>query len=179
MATPTDIEELVSKMQAERSTLLAVCEQVDEARAEVRPPDGEGEDGWSVKEQLSHLAQMEVMYRAWVSRAVQEERPYVSEGTAYEPVAYPMERAHEASVPEHLAELRGQRETTLALIAELAPEQYERTASHSNFGELTVLQWLRSYYRHDRMHAAQIQGRQSEYRPRWLQGEPDRRRRRP
>lgn len=178
MVTREDIDDLVSKMAAERSTLLAVCEQVGEERAEVRPPDGEGEDGWSVKEQLSHLAQMEVMYRAWVRRAVHEERPDVSQGTAYEPVAYPLEQAHEASVSEHVAELRRQRETTLTFIEGLTPEQYERTASQSNFGELTVLQWLRSYYRHDRMHGAQIQGRQSDYRPRFLNGEPDQRQRR-
>ena len=26
------------------------------------------------------------------------------------------------------------------------------------FGELTVMQWLRSYYRHDRMHYDQVRG---------------------
>jgi hypothetical protein len=45
------------------------------------------------------------------------------------------------------------------------------------FGTLTVLQWLRSYYRHDRMHQAQIAGRPSAYRPRYASGaEPDQRR---
>jgi hypothetical protein len=45
------------------------------------------------------------------------------------------------------------------------------------FGELTMIQWLRSAYRHDRMHLAQVQGRPSEYQPRFLTGEPDQRRR--
>jgi hypothetical protein len=42
------------------------------------------------------------------------------------------------------------------------------------------MQWLRSYYRHDRMHIDQISGRKSDYQPRWAEGmgEPDQRRRR-
>jgi hypothetical protein len=62
------------------------------------------------------------------------------------------------------------------VIRTISLDGYERTASNRLFGELTVLQWLRSYYRHDRMHAAQIEGRQSDYVPRWAegQGEPQR-----
>lgn len=176
MATADQVQDLLAKMREERAALVAVASTLDELSAEVRPPDGTGEDAWSAKEQLAHLAGMEVSYRAWVERALVEERPDVTTGTHPDPVRYPMEHAHEASVSEHLAELAQQRDRTLELIARLTPDQYERTASNSNFGELTVLQWLRSYYRHDRMHAAQMQGRQSDYRPRFLRGEPDQRR---
>ena len=59
----------------------------------------------------------------------------------------------------------------------LAPGQFERTASQPMFGRLTVMQWLRSYYRHDRMHRDQMAGREPEYRPRFVGGrEPDQRR---
>jgi len=177
MATDVQIRELIEKMREERDALVAVASALNEAEAEARPPDGAGEDAWSAKEQLAHLAGMEVSYRAWVERAIVEDRPDVSTGTHPDPVAYPMEHAHDASVAQHLAELIRQRERTLELIARLSPEQYERSAANGLFGELTVLQWLRSYYRHDRMHAAQMQGRQSDYRPRFLQGEPDQRRR--
>lgn len=41
-----------------------------------------------------------------------------------------------------------------------------------------MLQFLRSFYRHDRMHRAQILGLETDYRPRWGPGgEPDQRRR--
>jgi hypothetical protein len=61
----------------------------------------------------------------------------------------------------------------------ITPEQYERKGHNRLFGSLTVMQWLRSYYRHDRMHIDQISGREPEYRPRWAEGmaEPDQRRR--
>ena len=177
MATPEQISELTEKMTQEREALLALLDGVDEQSAATRPPEGDGEDGWSLKEQLSHLATMETAYRAWAQRAIAEDNPDLT-GTASDPVAYPLEAAHEASVEQHVAELRAQRERTLEVIAGIAPEDYERTATQQMFGELTVMQWLRSYYRHDRMHQAQIQGRVSDYRPRFLSGaEPDQRRR--
>ena len=164
-------------MRSERAALLERVASIADADAEARPAEGEGEAGWSVKEQLSHLAEMEAGYRGWVQRAVAEDRPDVTEGTRADPVAIPLERAHEATVAQHIAELERQRARTCEVIAALTPEQFDRTASNRAFGELTVLQWLRSYYRHDRMHAAQIEGRESEYQPRYLAGESDQRRR--
>ena len=165
-------------MQQERASLLAVIEGISEERGETRPPDAEGEEWWSVKEQLSHLAWMETAYRHWVQRALTEDRPDLSEDDHLDPVAYPMEQAHEYTIAEHVVEVKQQRERTLEVMATIEPNAYERSAVSPLFGELTVMQWLRSYYRHDRMHQAQIQGRQSDYRPRYLNGEePDQRRR--
>jgi len=176
MAKQEQVDELLSKMAEERATLLATLETVDEEQAAVRPPEGEGEAGWSVKEQLAHLAEMEVSYREWVRRALTEDGPDVTTGNHPDPVVYPHAEAHEATVAQHVAELVKQRERTLEVIDSIPLEGYERTASNRLFGELNVMQWLRSYYRHDRMHAAQIEGRQSDYTPRWApgQGEPQR-----
>lgn len=176
MATREQIDELTTKMAAQRATLLKLAQGVGEVAAEARDTEADGEAGWSVKEQLSHLAQMEVSYRAWVQRALVEDSPDVSTGTQTDAVAIPLAEAHRHGVADHIDELVRQRERTLELIATIEPEQYERTASTEIFGELTVLQWLRSYYRHDRMHVAQIQGESSDYTPRFAGGvEPDQR----
>ena len=147
-----------------------------EADADVRPLEGEGEAGWSVKEQLSHLSEIEVSYRAWVQRALVEDRHDVTEGTTPDPVAVPHSEAHSADLDSHVADLQRLLSQPLEIIGTIPLEGFERTASTRIFGELSVLQWLRSYYRHDRMHAAQIEGRQSDYVPRWAegQGEPQR-----
>ena len=176
MATGEQIRDLVAKMESERSTLLRLVDGMGDGEAEHRPPEADGEAGWSVKEQLAHLAQMEATYRAWVERALVEERPDLADGTISDPVAYPLERAHEASIRDHVAELGRQRDRTIGTISRIDPEAFERTAISPLFGELTVMQWLRSYYRHDRMHQAQIEGRESDYRPRFEGGiEPDQR----
>ncbi|MGH2597963.1 MAG: DinB family protein, partial [Dehalococcoidia bacterium] len=99
-------------------------------------------------------------------------------GVRGEPVAIPIERANGNTVAELIGALETEREGTLVFIRSLAPADFDRTARQPMFGELTVLQWLRSFYRHDRMHTDQIAGRDPEYKPRFLSGqEPDQRRR--
>lgn len=176
MATQAQVEELLAKMAAERARLLALVESFSEEEAERAPVDAEGEAQWSVKQQLAHLAEMETAYRAWVERALEEDGADVS-GVRGAPPAIPLERAHEHSVAEHVAELRRQRERTLEVIAKMRLEDFDRTATQPMFGTLTTLQWLRSYYRHDRMHIDQMSGREPSYRPRFVGGrEPDQRR---
>ena len=179
MADEQSIRELVEKMTEEREKLLGQIEALGEADAAASPADAEGPSGegqWSAKQQCAHLAEMESAYRAWVERAIAEENPDVSRVRG-EPVALPLEEANGHSIAELAAQLREQRVRTLRLIEGLRPADYDRTATQPMFGTLTVLQWLRSYYRHDRMHQAQIAGRQSDYEPRYTAGrEPDQRR---
>jgi hypothetical protein len=177
MVDDTAIRDLVAKMAEERDRLLAQIVSLSEEEAEGAPADAEGEAQWSAKEQCAHLAEMESAYRAWVERALGEDNPDVSRVRG-EPVAIPLERAHAHTIAQLAGQLREQRARTSALIERLQPEDYDRTASQSMFGTLTVLQWLRSYYRHDRMHQAQIAGRTADYQPRYAGGgsEPDQRR---
>lgn len=176
MASAESIRELLDKMAAERADLLRQAESLSDEQASFAPPDGEGEAGWSPKQQLAHLAEMETSYRAWVERALAEDDPDVT-GVFGERPAIPLTAAHERSVSELAAQLREQRETTVRLIASMTPQQFERTASQQMFGRLTVMQWLRSYYRHDRMHRDQMAGREPEYKPTFAGGkEPDQRR---
>ena len=166
MATQAQIDDLFEKLKEERATLLASLTDVGEDQAEVQPPEGEGEAGWSVKEQLTHLAGMDRSYRQWVIRALAEDRPDTSDGnTPNVPLDVPQDEAHGADLPTLIAQMNAERAETLELARGIDPEQYERTALVPAFGELTVMQWLRSYYRHDRMHRAQIRGEESDYVP--------------
>lgn len=178
MATEREVHDLLAKLDEERTALLATLDGMTDAAAEFRPPDcSDGEEGWSVKEQLAHLAEMETTYRAWVQRAVVETNPDLAEGTVRDAVSYRLEDAERVPLRDHRAELEEQRIRTLAVLDALTLDEFDRTA-RSGFGELSVLQFLRSFYRHDRMHCAQILGLESDYRPRWgPAGEPDQRRR--
>jgi hypothetical protein len=176
MATSEAIRELLDKMTAQRDALLTQAEALSDADAEWAPADAEGEAQWSAKQQLAHLAEMETAYRAWVQNALDEDDPDVSRVRGERPrIALPEAHAH--GIADLAAQLREQRATTLAMVERMAPEQFERTASQPMFGRLTVMQWLRSYYRHDRMHADQMAGRDPAYKPRFVGGrEPDQRR---
>ena len=172
MAEQAQIDELTQKMTVERAALLAALESLSEDEASRSPKDGE----WTTKQQMSHLCEMESAYRAWVERALEQDGANV-DGIRGDRVAIPLEDASAHTVSEHTAEMRRQREKTMGLIASIPPEDFERRATNSLFGSLTVMQWLRSYYRHDRMHVDQVSGREPEYQPKFADGaEPDQRR---
>jgi hypothetical protein len=114
---------------------------------------------------------MDASYRSTILHALQEDGVDISErpSLAASP-RIPFERAHEHSVSELVDELSRLRSETEKLASGLEPAQFDRTAGNQVFGQLTVLQWLRSFYRHDRMHQAQINGEESDYKPRYIEG---------
>jgi hypothetical protein len=174
MTTPELVAELKQKMVTERAALIAAAEGLTADDSLRVPVDAKGEEQWTALEQLSHLWEMERGYVAWVQAACEADNPDIS-GVQGEPIDIPIERANETGVSDLLAALAAERTKTLALIDVLALEEFDRTATSPMFGTLTVLQWLRSFYRHDRQHAAQIEGRRSDYKPNFKGSEPNQR----
>ena len=172
MTDATQINELTEKMAEERGKLLGELEALTEAQASIPPKP----DEWNQKQQMAHLCEMEGAYRAWVERGLEEDGADV-DGVRGDRPAIPLEQASAHSVGDHIAEMRRQRVLTMALIESMRPEDFDRTARNSIFGTLTLMQWLRSYYRHDRMHYDQVRGEEPSYKPQFKSGgEPDQRR---
>lgn len=164
------IVDLLEKFTAERDALIASARTLTNEQAEYRRPEATGEDGWSPKEQLAHVAVSEALYRTVVERALAEDNPDVSieweQGRHDAAVTYPIARAHEATVEQLIEQAVSQREVTLKLLESLDPSAFERVATTKFFGTLNLPQWIRSLYRHDRMHAAQVVGQEPTYQPR-------------
>jgi hypothetical protein len=174
MATSEQVDELKAKMAEERAALVAAARGLSSEDALRVPVDATGEEQWTALEQLAHLWEMERNYDAWVRAAIRSENPDLR-GVAGEPVAIPIEDANGRSVEDLLRALEVERAYTLGLIDGLPLDAFDRTATSPVFGTLTVLQWLRSFYRHDRQHSAQILGRQSDYQPKFKGAEPNQR----
>lgn len=164
MASQELVEELKRKMLGERTALIAAARSLSAADALMVPANAEGEEQWTALEQLAHLSEMEWSYDAWVREALRSDNPDLT-GISGEPVEVPIQDANGQSVETMLRILEVQRSYTNGLIDGLSLEAFDRTATSPAFGTLTVLQWLRSFYRHDRQHAAQVAGRQSDYKP--------------
>jgi hypothetical protein len=175
MATREQVAELKAKMAEERTALIAAARALSPEDALRVPVDAEGEEQWTAVEQLAHLWEMERSYDAWVRAALEQANPDLT-GVAGEPVAIPIEDANGHTIEALLRALELERAYTLGLIDGIPLDGFDRTATSPVFGTLTVLQWLRSFYRHDRQHAAQIQGRQSDYKPSFKGREPNQRR---
>ncbi len=174
MATSEQVAELKEKMAQERARLIAAARSLSPADALRVPKDAEGEEQWTALEQLAHLWEMERSYDSWVRAGLREDNPDLRTVTA-EPVAIPVEAANGHTVDEMLRALELERAYTLGLIDGIALDGFDRVATSPVFGTLTVLQWLRSFYRHDRQHGAQIAGRQSDYKPNFKGPEPNQR----
>ena len=174
MATREQIDELKQKTRQEREGLIAAARSLSPEDALRVPTDAEGEEQWTALEQLAHLWEMERNYDAWVRAALETDGADL-QGIAGQPVAIPIERANQHTIAEMLRALEIERAYTLGLIDGISPDGFDRTAVSPIFGSLTVLQWLRSFYRHDRQHAAQLQGRKSDYQPNFKGREPNQR----
>lgn len=175
MATREQVDELKAKMREERVGLIAAARGLSREDALRVPMDATGEEQWTALEQLAHLWEMERSYDAWVRAALERDNADLT-GVTGEPVAIPIEEANQHAVAELLRALEVERAYTFGLIDGMQLEAFDRTATSPVFGTLTALQWLRSFYRHDRQHAAQIQGRQSDYKPSFKGAEPNQRR---
>ena len=175
MATREQVDELKQKMADQRGELLAAARSLSPDDALRVPKDAEGEEQWTALEQLAHLWEMERSYDSWVLRALHEDNPTLA-GTLSVPVGIPIEDANGHAIDDLVDALVAERTYTLGIIDAIRLDDFERTAVSPMFGQLTVMQWLRSFYRHDRQHTAQIQGRKSDYQPNFKSKEPNQRR---
>jgi uncharacterized damage-inducible protein DinB len=154
---PAELEELLQKLELHRGELVSQVQEMSEEEAGRRPAEGE----WSAKEQLVHLAAFERLWREWSMQVRDEPGCEVGPPTP-NPPAYP--EAETRSVAELLQELASARGDTLAAIGGLTEDELKRRGKHALFGEMNVLQMLRSLYRHDRMHMDQMAGREGSFR---------------
>jgi len=160
---PAELEELLQKLESHRGELMRQVQEMSEEEAGRRPAEGE----WSAKEQLVHLAAFERLWREW-SMQVRDEPGCQVGPPPPNPPAYP--EAESRSVADLLQELASARGDTLAAIEGLTDDELNRRGKHLLFGEMSVLQMLRSLYRHDRMHMDQMAGRDASFRLRTPDG---------
>lgn len=172
--TQSDLDALLTKMASERATLLDAARALSPQDADFVPANAEGEEQWTAKEQLAHLWEMERSYIAWCRAALDQNGVDLSDVRG-DDVPIPIEDAPHHPVAELVDALVQERAGTVDFISGLSLADFQRTAVSPAFGELTVMQWLRSFYRHDRQHGAQIQGRQSDYQPNFTGKEPNQR----
>jgi uncharacterized damage-inducible protein DinB len=155
---PVELNELLQKLESNRRELVSQVEEMSEEEAGRRLAEGE----WSAKEQLVHLATFERLWLEWAMKVRDEPGSKVGP-PAPNPPGYP--EAESRSVAELLQELASARADTLAAIEGLTDDELKRRGKHLLFGEMSVLQMLRSLYRHDRMHMDQMAGREASFRP--------------
>ncbi len=109
---------------------------------------------WSLTEILCHLRDVErEVNLPRLRRVLAEEDAFI---TARETDAWASERNYAAQDgPQALADFIAARRETLALLAALSPEQWQRGLRHSIFGRSTLRELVFFTWRHDRDHLRQ------------------------
>jgi uncharacterized damage-inducible protein DinB len=150
MASPAD--KILPKMQATRDELLAFLDGLDQATLTGRPPGG----GWSIRDNLAHLADAERAHRRFVQAVLRGHSPRLE--------GFDLDRWNEEHVarragqtPDEILEaLQSERQQTLAFIHDLPLDAWDRQGDHPALGEVSVRQVIRVIGVHERMHLKEI-----------------------
>jgi hypothetical protein len=146
------VDKIVPKMQATHDELLTLIEGLDQATLNWRPPGG----GWSIHDNMAHLADAERAHRRFVHAVIKGRSPRLE--------GFDLDRWNEENVArragqtpdEILDALRSERQETVAFMADLPHDAWGRIGDHSALGEVSVRQVIRVIGVHERMHLNEI-----------------------
>jgi len=163
MASKSERRDLVAKLEGNRNELLELARSLTPERADSRKQEGDR----TPKGMLLHVAEAEHHYVwDWAARARDEDEPDFALpriGTGGRGVGALFDQSGDWDMPGLTSRMREVRESTLRFIAETVDTEFERVGRNSPFGDLTVHQFLKSLYRHDRMHIDEMHGRDQTY----------------
>jgi len=111
-------------------------------------PDGET---WSIRMTVAHLAHAEPLFRERFRRMLAEENPLVP---AFGPES--AQPHSERSIGALLRAFEEERQQTIALLSELPPAAWSRTAVHETLGQTTILRQVENILDHDVAHLGQV-----------------------
>lgn len=124
-----------------------------------RPPHhvtsvGPAADAWSATEVVCHLRDIEEAYCDRMRLILANDSAQLIQ---FDPERWVTERQYaRADAMEALAAFRARREDTLAFLAALAPDQWDRSADHPSRGRLSIRKIVHSLAKHDAEHLDQI-----------------------
>lgn len=110
--------------------------------------------GWSARMVVHHLADSESMAYIRLRRLIAEDQPQIQ---GYDEPEWARRLHYDRAIEPSLAVLRAVRASTHQLLRSLTDEEWERTGTHSEYGDgYSVDRWLAIYAEHSHEHADQI-----------------------
>jgi len=150
MASPA--EKMLPKMQSTRAELLAFVASLDQAALTRHSPEG----GWSIRDNLAHLADAERAHRRFVAAVLEGRSPRLEgfdlDRWNQEHVA----RRAGQSIQEILDALDVERQQTLAFIAAIPAAAWDRRGNHPALGDVSVEQVIKVIGVHERIHLKEM-----------------------
>ena len=138
-------------------SLAGMPDRLEAAVAALGPREAApGVDGWSARELAGHLCDAARMWGARMRLAALEDRPHLE---VYDQDAFVRLGAYRYIPAGELArQFRTISEPTVAFLRGLDAGAWERTATHDEYGALTLRQVVVIEVDHEREHVGQIEG---------------------
>jgi len=109
---------------------------------------------WSAREIVHHLGDSETTSAIRIRQLLTQDDPLIQ---GYDQDHYATRlRYNERDMAPALEAFRYARETTMQLLPQLSPDDWQRAGTHTESGRYTLEDWLRIYAAHAHNHAAQI-----------------------
>lgn len=105
---------------------------------------------WSAAENLAHLGRYHEIFLERIERILKESNPAFERYRAEEDPRWEEWRA--LGYKDVAGKLAALREKLVARLKSLAPEDWERTGTHSKFGEMSLALWLEFFLVHEAHH---------------------------
>lgn len=143
-------DRLIAQYAEGAQEILNALEGITDEELDARPAPGE----WSVREIIHHLADSEMEGAMRLRRLLAEPHPMIA---GYDQEMFARRLWYDRRpIAAALTAIQAARETTLEILQCLTPDDWRREGTHSEFGRLTVEDWLRLYAAHALEHVDQI-----------------------
>lgn len=147
---PLEPLQIAPRLLGNLAALVGIVEEAPRHVWHLHPDPAE----WSPMEVLCHLRESEAeVQRPRLEHILREPNPFLSQPKA--PPA-PASRVCPQDARDVARAFGAERERTLALLAALSAEQWERPARHYIFGPTTLLEMAQFTAQHDRLHLTQL-----------------------
>lgn len=154
------LKDLLERMRRGAVALEEAMTGATPAEIDFTPAPGR----WTIRQILAHLADAEVVGTDRFRRTIAEDNPTL---IGYDQEAWNKHLDHARRNPaDDLDLFRRLRALNSSLLDGLAPEAFERPATHTERGRLTLLGVLEMYADHAEGHARQIRGNREAFRAR-------------
>jgi hypothetical protein len=142
---------LVARYREGPSIVRAAVAGATTAELDARPP---GQDEWTAREIVHHLADSEMTSAIRLRRLLVEDEPVIA---GYDEAAFARRLWYgERPIEAALAALEAARATTAELLDRLVDDDWARAGAHTESGPYSVETWLGIYAEHCHDHASQI-----------------------
>lgn len=142
--------ELIQQYKDGYQMIVEALDGISEQELDTR----EGEDEWSPREVVHHLADSEMTSAVRLRLLIVEDSPHI---VGYDQEEFARRLYYDRPIDASLAAFKAARASTAELLDRMSEAEWAKAGTHGESGPYAVTSWLEIYAQHSVEHADQIQ----------------------